>query len=129
MCRQQSPERTFTYICIPADETTPVAELSATTRSYGDALAEHILPSAFAGGSVTNTHGLRSDHGSDVVDEKMAALNVAAAQGTVEVFALMRPSPTTLPVNHSGVYLYLDEMGVLKLRKRLCRHTKRKRIV
>lgn len=107
---------TFTYCRIPADPAVPVEQLTATTSAYGDQLAESILAPAFAGGRVLNTRGLAADYGSAVVDQKMEALKMAAALGTVEVFALMRPSPTTQPVAHSGVYLYLDEMGVLKNR-------------
>jgi len=44
----------------------------------------------------------------------MDALNRVAAAGSVEVFALVRPSSTTMPVPHAGTYFYLDEMGVLK---------------
>ena len=41
-------------------------------------------------------------------------LNSVAAAGSVEVFALVRPSAQTMPVAHAGTYFYFDEMGVLK---------------
>lgn len=40
-----------------------------------------------------------------------ANLNAIAAQGSVEVFPLVRPAPTN---SFQGVYLYMDEMGMLK---------------
>lgn len=102
----------FTYVRIPADEGLPFEELTATAKVYGDAMLE-ILKPAFAGGSVKNADGLRAEYGS-AVDEKMAQLNLVAAAGSVEVFALVRPASSTRPVAHSGTYFYLDEMGVLK---------------
>ena len=46
--------------------------------------------------------------------EKMDMLNSVAASGSVEVFAIVRPSGQTMPVAHAGTYFYFDEMGVLK---------------
>jgi hypothetical protein len=102
----------FTYVRIPADEGLPCEELSAEAKTYGDFLSDH-LKEHFSGGSIKNAEGLRAEYGS-AVDEKMEQLNLVAAQGNTEVFALVRPSVSTLPVPHSGTYFYLDEMGVLK---------------
>ena len=103
---------TFTYVRIPADGTEPPEELSATTSKAGDVLSEKLV-AAFAGGSLKNVDGLRAEYGA-AVDEKMEQLNIMASRGSVEVFALVRPSENTLPTPHSGTYLYFDEMGVLK---------------
>lgn len=40
-----------------------------------------------------------------------ASLNAVAAQGSVEIFPLVRPAGTN---GHHGVYLYVDELGMLK---------------
>ena len=102
----------FTFVRIPAIDDEPPEEIKATASSPGDSLLE-ILKLRFAGGAVKNAEGLRAEYG-DAVDEKMDALNSIASQGSVEVFALVRPSSTTRPVPHAGTYFYLDEMGVLK---------------
>ena len=102
----------FTYVRVPADAALPVEELTANVFAVGDQLPE-IVKDAFAGGSIVNAEGLRAEYGA-AVDEKMAALNMVASQGSVEVFALVRPSATTRPVAHAGSYIYLDEMGMLK---------------
>ena len=56
---------------------------------------------------------LRAEFG-EQVDARMGALNAAAKAGAVEVFALCRPSKSTVPAPHQGTYLYYDEMGSLK---------------
>jgi hypothetical protein len=48
------------------------------------------------------------------VDQATRRLEATAAAGQAEVFALVRPSESTVPEAHQGVYLYLDEMGVVK---------------
>lgn len=104
---------TFAYVKIPADADAPFEELAATAKAYGNSL-ESVLTPVFAGGSVTNADSLRAEFG-DAVDQKMAQLNMVAAEGSVEVFALVRPAKSTLPIAHTGTYLYFDEkMGVLK---------------
>jgi len=105
-------ERTFTYVRIPAGEGEPTEELGLTTTTFGDALPEH-LTAHFSGGSIKNADGLRAEYGA-AVDQKMAQLNLVASRGSVEVFALVRPSKTTMPIPHAGTYFYFDEMGVLK---------------
>lgn len=102
----------FTYVKIPADTSQPLGELVGVARSAGDSPATYI--EHFAGGSVTNDAGLRAEFGDEVLNQKRGALNRVAARGSVETFALCRPSASTLPLPYAGVYLYLDEMGVLK---------------
>lgn len=101
----------FTFVRIPANDDEPPVEVKATATAFGDAMQE-LMKSRFAGGSIKNADGLRAEYG-DAVDEKMDALNRVAAAGSVEVFALVRPSSTTMPVPHAGTYFYLDEMWVL----------------
>jgi len=50
----------------------------------------------------------------EVVYVKRGALARPAASGTVETFALVRPSKETLPLPNCGTYLHLDELGVMK---------------
>ncbi len=103
---------TFKYCRVPADESEPPEELSAVATQAGDALPE-LLKERFAGGSIKNADSLRAEYGS-AVDEKMEQLNLVASRGSVEVFALVRPSGQTMPIPHAGTYFYFDEMGVLK---------------
>ena len=112
MTSSSASTSTFTCVRIPADDSEPPEELSLTTSQLGDSLSELLKP-RFAGGSVKNVEGLRAEYG-DAVDDKMAQLSMIASQGTVEIFALVRPASTTMPVPHSGTYFYFDEMGVLK---------------
>ena len=101
----------FTYVLLPCDGGEAPTELSAS-RKTGDRLPD-LLKTKFGGGSIKNADVLRAEYGA-AVDEKMEQLNIAAAAGSVEVFALVRPSETTMPVPHAGTYFYFDEMGVLK---------------
>lgn len=102
---------TFTYVRVPADESEAFEELTATANKYGDAL-HGLLQPKFSGGSVKNVEHLRAEYGA-AVDEKMSQLSLAAAEGIVDTFALVRPARSTLPIAHAGTYLYLDECGVL----------------
>ena len=99
---------TFTYVRIPADDDKPYEELTGEGTKYGDSLLD-ILKPKFAGGSIKNADGLRAEYGA-AVDEKMSQLNLVAAAGSVEVFALVRPASTTRPVAHSGTYFYLGAL-------------------
>ena len=99
------------YVKIPADASIPCEELTATVTEVGDQMPTIMKP-AFAGGSIVNADSLRAQFG-NVVDTKMGVLNRVAAEGSVETFALVRPSETTVPA-HAGTYFYYDEMGALK---------------
>ena len=107
----------LTYVRIPANDSEPFEELTGEATTYGDALME-ILKPRFSGGGIKNADGLRAEYGA-AVDEKMAQLNLIAAQGSVEVFALVRPASSTRPVPHAGTYFYLDEVTVCPS---LCAH-------
>ena len=111
-CGRDEMNVNFTYCRVPADEHEAPEELSASSTQPGDALPE-ILKTRFAGGSIKNADSLRAEYGS-AVDEKMEQLNQVASQGSVEVFALVRPSAQTMPIPHAGTYFYFDEMGALK---------------
>lgn len=104
----------FHYVKVPADVDQPFEEFEGVATAPGDQMSQSICVPFFAGGSVKNDGGLRSQFGAEVLDQKRDALNRAAAKGTVETFALCRPSSSTVPLAHAGVYMYLDEMGVLK---------------
>jgi len=104
----------FTYVRVPADDNEPFEELTGTATAPGDVLSSAICKAHFSrNGGIKDTTLLRAQYG-DAVDEKMGALERVAAQGTVETFALVRPSKDTQPKPMCGTYLYLDEMGVLK---------------
>lgn len=132
----------FSYVWVAADESA-MEELSGEYEAgrSGDQLVELLKP-RFAGGKIKNVDSLRAEYG-DKVDQQMAHLTLAAAEGIVEVrhqlathrtirpfplppaaklrtahtgqvFALVKPSKTTVPLHYCGTYLYFDEMGSLK---------------
>ena len=104
----------FTYVRIPADDDEPFEELKGTANAVGDAMALSVCKAHFAkNGGIKDTSLLRAQYG-DVVDEKLPALERVAAEGSVETFALVRPSKETKPIPMCGTYMYLDEMGVMK---------------
>lgn len=105
---------TFQYVKIPADVDQPFEQLEAVATALGDQMSQAVCKAHFACGSVKNASGLAAEFGTDILSERLGALNRAAAAGSVEVFALVRPSSSTRPVPHAGTYIYLDEMGVLK---------------
>mmetsp|Transcript_19221 Transcript_19221/g.61330 ORF Transcript_19221/g.61330 Transcript_19221/m.61330 type:complete len:293 (+) Transcript_19221:106-984(+) len=103
----------FTYVKIPADEALDFEELRGEISKAGDSLQAH-LKAAFAGGSIKRVDHLRQTYGRDV-ESKLDTLNrIAQEEGSVELFALTKPSKSSQPVPHAGVYLYIDEMGMLK---------------
>jgi len=102
----------FTYVKVPADEALDYEELTGEIASATDTLQEQ-LKAACAGGSIKRTDHLRTTYGS-AVDSKLDALNSVAQSGSVELFALTKPSKSSLPLPHSATYLYIDEMGMLK---------------
>jgi hypothetical protein len=118
-------EDTISFVCIPQDKSKPIYNLqlpaSLTKTTAGDCLPNYIKPyygsdrksidsslleeqatKHFAGG---NLSGLTDTNISTV------AMNAAAAQGNVETFALVHPADTN---GYQGVYIYLDEVGLLK---------------
>jgi hypothetical protein len=103
----------FTYVRVPADGGEALEELTAVYGTPGEDMLTTFLRPRFAGGRIVNADALRAEFG-EQVDARMGALNAAAKAGAVEVFALCRPSKSTVPAPHQGTYLYFDEMGSLK---------------
>eukprot|EP01046_Picozoa_sp_COSAG06_P044902 COSAG06_NODE_6124_length_3081_cov_1.946298_2_plen_279_part_00 len=103
----------FTYVRVPADGGEALEELTAVYDTPGEDMLTTFLRPRFAGGRIVNADALRAEFG-EQVDARMGALNAAAKAGAVEVFALCRPSKSTVPAPHQGTYLYFDEMGSLK---------------
>jgi len=103
----------FTYVLIPADELAPLEELTADAIMCHDTLSV-LLKKDFAGGSLTNMDELRSQYGTEKIDEKMSDFQRAADSGVVEMLPLVRNSKTTLPIPCTQTALYYDEMGTLK---------------
>jgi hypothetical protein len=125
MAGAEISEDTIAFVCIPQDNSRPIYNLqlpaSLTKTTPGDCLPNYIKPyfagdqkaidstlleqqatKHFAGG---NLAGLADTNIST------AAMNAAAAQGSVETFALVHPADTN---GYQGIYIYLDEVGLLK---------------
>eukprot|EP00667_Euglena_gracilis_P021185 EG_transcript_23119 len=104
----------FAYVCIPVAQEEPLRECSAVV-GVGDALPS-ILKPAFADGRSIDEAAAQSHAIANLGPEKarlldLKALQSATASGSVETFALVRPSHGN---NMCGVYLYMDEVGALK---------------
>ena len=108
--------RRVKYVRIPADDSEPFEQLEVILAH--DAAGDQ-LPSAvqhrFIGGGAINERMAREQAIRQLGENGMAltdaALQNASAQGSTETFALVRASSTN---GHTGVYLYLDEVGMLK---------------
>jgi len=102
----------FKYVCVPADESKPLTEHTATAhdgpRGLGDQLPP-LLASAFSGGGMVNMDALRNAMpkamagGLGDKDTTLTPEAVAAQGGATESFRLS-----------DEVFLYLDEVGSLK---------------
>lgn len=113
------------FVYCPQDDSKPFQTLylpaSVAETIPGDALPEYVKP-FFASDKKSIDASLLKDQatkhfaGGDLkqlADAKIspAAMNAVAAQGSVETFPLVHPADT----NHfQGVYIYLDEVGMLK---------------
>ena len=108
--------RRFKYVRVPADEGKPFEQLEAIVAAdaAGDILPD-ILQPRFKGGGTIDERMAREQAvrqlGAKGMDLSADALANAAGAGSTETFALVRPSDTN---GHRGVYLYLDEVGMLK---------------
>ena len=104
------------YVKIPADDSKPFEQLECilATDAAGDCLPD-VVQSGFAGGGSIDEGKMREQAvrqvGERGVGLSASALENVAAGGKTETFALVRPSSTN---GHKGVYLYLDEVGMLK---------------
>mmetsp|Transcript_54637 Transcript_54637/g.111565 ORF Transcript_54637/g.111565 Transcript_54637/m.111565 type:complete len:338 (-) Transcript_54637:502-1515(-) len=106
---------TFTYVKIPADSSLPFEEVTGQGYEARDCMLTLAKP-YFAGGNVdagAAAAAARKHMGTEAQlgDKGLSVLGNAAAEGTVEVFALVRPAKSNA---FCGVYIYLDEVGLLK---------------
>lgn len=116
------------FVYIPQDESKPLANLllpaDFTAAHPGDALPEYIKPFFADSKRIDSqllqeqTAKLKGSHHpalqGGVVDPNTisaAALQSVTSQGSVETFCLVHPADTN---DHRGVYLFLDEVGLLK---------------
>mmetsp|Transcript_36940 Transcript_36940/g.72098 ORF Transcript_36940/g.72098 Transcript_36940/m.72098 type:complete len:338 (+) Transcript_36940:70-1083(+) len=110
---QGREEISFTYVKIPADESKPFELINTKGYPAEDCMLT-LLKSAFAGGFIDTTTAKKTalaQMGSDVSAMGLNHLGDAAAGGVVETFALVRPAKSN---DYTGVYIYLDEVGMLK---------------
>jgi len=99
---------TYTYVRIPADVRIPAEELSERASSFGDQLFNVLRPRFAASAAAESAGG-------ETTNRQLAALTSGASSGgSVELFALCRPSRSTRPVPHVGTYMYFDEIGAIK---------------
>jgi len=112
----------FTYVRIPANDADLVEELTAMLPlnedgcvPAGDQIPGLVKPLfADRGGGVDE--GLLGEHaraqlGSSAGAVTSRAFHEATVHGSVETYALVRPAAANA---NAGVYLYLDEVGVIK---------------
>lgn len=110
------PTRRVKYVKIPADDSKPFEQLECILASdaAGDCLPD-VVESQFAGGGSIDENKMREQAVRQIGERgaglSASALEHVAAGGKTETFALVRPSATN---GHKGVYLYLDEVGMLK---------------
>mmetsp|Transcript_20123 Transcript_20123/g.50151 ORF Transcript_20123/g.50151 Transcript_20123/m.50151 type:complete len:378 (-) Transcript_20123:37-1170(-) len=108
--------RRFKYVRIPADDLQPFEQLEAiiAADAAGDILPD-IVQVRFAGGGLIDERMAREQAvrqlGAKGMELSSDAIVNATAAGATETFALVRPSATN---GHHGVYMYLDEVGLLK---------------
>lgn len=107
------------YVRIPCDGSQPYEELVARFPSAelpaGDSLPELVKPRFSGAGQGLNEATLaehaRRQFGDDAAGVNPKAMRQATIDGSVETFALARPADAN---RFEGVYIYLDEVGVLK---------------
>ena len=86
--------RDFTYVLIPADETLPYEERTATAKAGGDTLHELLKPH-FGSASRLNTDALRSEYG---VQASLPACSCdASRRGGSRAIPPTAPNPPTAP--------------------------------
>lgn len=124
--KDDSDDDAIPFVFVPQDDTQPLRTLylpaSVAQAKPGDALPEYVKP-YFASDKQTIDASLLKDQatkhfaaGGDLqqlAQTKLspAAMNAVAAQGSVETFPLVHPADTN---QFQGVYIYLDEVGMLK---------------
>ena len=108
--------RTLKYVKIPCDDSEPFEEMEVMVgvEEVGDALPA-LLKREFAGGGEVDAAKARAE-AMRTLGEQGAGISTEALMretegGSTETFALVRPSDAN---GFCGVYLYLDEVGMLK---------------
>jgi hypothetical protein len=110
---QLGVDDTFAYLLVPAQAGDALCVRHGEGGWAGDQLPELVKPH-FAAGSVSE--GAVREHAHRHLGEQAGGLDVAAfsaavAHGSVETFPLVHPSVEN---EYAGVYLYMDECGLLK---------------
>jgi len=118
-------DTSIAFVFCPSDDSKPLQTVylpgSVSVTSPGDALPNYIKAYFASDRNTIDASLLREQAtkhfaGGDLAqlaETKLspAAMNAVAAQGSVETFPLVHPADT----NHfQGVYIYLDEVGLLK---------------
>ena len=113
---REVPTRVLKFVKIPCDDDDPfeAREIVVGAEETGDALPE-ALRSSFSGGGVVDAEKARAEavrslgeRGKSLTAESIMKTTEG---GSTETFALVRPSEKN---GWRGVYLYLDEVGMLK---------------
>ena len=113
------------FVMVPHDDSKPLQTLylpaSIASDTPGDALPNYVKPYFAAERSTIDATLLQEQArknfaGGDselLAQQKISpeAMNAVAAQGSVETFPLVHPADTN---GYHGVYIYLDEVGMLK---------------
>eukprot|EP00934_Nitzschia_sp_Nitz4_P004854 Nitzschia sp. Nitz4//scaffold351_size16537//459//7245//NITZ4_008851-RA/size16537-augustus-gene-0.0-mRNA-1//1//CDS//3329548881//4844//frame0 len=112
------------FVLIPQDDNKSIQTLklprSLAQDSVGDALPDFCKPYFADNKSIDATllseQATKQFAGGDLqglskTNISASAMNAVAAQGSVETFPLVHPADTN---NFQGVYIYLDEVGLLK---------------
>mmetsp|Transcript_16758 Transcript_16758/g.41877 ORF Transcript_16758/g.41877 Transcript_16758/m.41877 type:complete len:369 (-) Transcript_16758:492-1598(-) len=119
------------FVMIPHDESKPMSTItlpaSFVQSHRGDVIPEFVKPYFAADKSSVDAsllqeqatkqfasgQGIQGKDGKQVDMSRIStsAMNAVAAQGSVETFCLTHPADTN---NYTGVYVYLDEVGMLK---------------
>jgi len=122
---QDKQEGSTSFVYIPQDESKAMAtlQLPADFRANnpGDAIPKYVQ-SFFADSKTIDTNLLKEQatkqfagggqlKGVDPEKISTAAMQSVTAQGSVETFPLVHPADTN---RYTGVYIYLDEVGLLK---------------
>ena len=117
----------ISFVYLPSDTSKPMSNLRLPSRlaealGGGDVLPSYVKSFFADGKSIDdnlmqeqlgkqNLHKLTGSSDESMTKLSSAALSSVTATGSVETFPLVRPSST----NHfEGVYIYLDEVGLLK---------------
>ncbi|KAL7516012.1 hypothetical protein ACHAWX_001071 [Stephanocyclus meneghinianus] len=110
------------FVFVPHDTSKPISEVTLPSPLVevlgpaGDILPTYVR-SYFADGNTIDERLFREQVGRQKlmcdkpIELSSNAIMNATSSGSVETFPLVRPSSTN---NHQGVYIYLDEVGMLK---------------